>query len=212
MAVTSKSLHHSNVVIVFSDTGFRSPEIGELASLYSGEDARGARFIEDPVLQTKLLALPKLNIKITIEGMRLRVDDDLGNDPKEARIIRDLLMTKKKLFSDTKVTGFGFNYDVYYKFNNIIPIRDIFENFFNKEVLGGKELRDIGVQFTVESGGGKIVDTWFFKIVSPLELAVHLNRHFSQSTIPTEKEIARLFENCYNREIDEVIKSFESTL
>jgi len=212
MAITSKSLHHSNVVIVFDETRFEPPDNKDFSSLYGGEDARGLRFLEDPILQTKILALPEAKLKVTLEGFRLRVDDDSDNEPKNSRIIKDVISIKERLFQKIPIAGFGFNYDILYRFNNVMPIQEMFGKFFSGKILESRELRHMGIQFTLESKKGEIADTWFFKIVSPLELAVHLNRHFRRKELPGEKNLVALFGDCYTNDTDEVVNSFESNL
>lgn len=212
MAITAKSLHHANVVVVFRDKHFVSPDIGPFTALYRGEEAKGARFLEDPILQTKMLVLPAIQEKVTLEGTRLRVDDDSGKEPENSRIIKDILRIREELFPDNRITGYGFNYDMVYRFNNVIPIRRIFDNFFGATVLRGRELRDFGFQFTLEAKKAEVVDTFFMKIVSPLELAVHLNRHYAKSVLPEEKILVDLLSDCYTTYVDEVITSFEEDI
>jgi len=213
MAITAKSLHHLNIVCVYSDVGFHTPENGAFASLYSGSDAKGSRFIEDPVLQTKMLVLPEAKIKVTLEGRRLRVDDDSDKEPKDSRVVRDLIAIQAKLFGTTaQLAGFGFNYDIVYRFNTVIPIQALFKHFFGEKALETQTLRDIGMQFVLEDKKRQIVDTWFVKVVSPLELAVHLNRHFNRKALPKESDLVTLFSDCYTKDTDALIQSFEENL
>lgn len=213
MAITAKSLHHANIVCIYSDAGFYMPDNGTFASLYSGADSKGARFIEDPVLQTKMLVLPEAKIKVTLEGRRLRVDDDSDKEPKDSRIVRDMLAINAKLFGTTaKLAGFGFNYDIVYRFNTVIPIQALFKHFFGEKALEKQILRDIGIQFSLEDKHRGIVDTWFVKVLSPLEIAVHLNRHFNNRPLPKETDLVALFSDCYTRDTDALIQSFEENL
>lgn len=213
MAITSKSLHHSNIVFVFDERGFYMPDNATFASLFAGRDAKGARFIEDPVLQTKMLVLPEAKTKITLEGRRLRVDDDSDSEPKSSRVVKDILAVRDRLFGTTAtLVGFGFNYDIMYRFNTVVPIQSIFKRFFGDKALERQQLRDLGIQFSVEDKKRNIVDTWFIKAVSPLEVAIHLNRHFNQKSLPKEADLVTLFSDCYTKDTDSLIAAFEENM
>ena len=208
MKITSKSLHHSNIVFVFDESRFFIPDNRLLNSLYRGEAAIGARFIDDPILQTKVLDLPKLKLQISVEPGRLRIDDNSQEEPENSFLIKEAVNIYQQSFSQNKLIGFGFNFDIYYQTNQVIRLWDLFANFVEKKVLEKNELRDLGVQFTLEKEGGKRREIYFIKITAPLEIAVHINHHFSASKLPEFSAIKKSFEKCYD-ETDETIQNLK---
>lgn len=206
--ITSKSLFSSNIAFIFNEKNFSQPENGQFASLFGGEKAKGAKFIDDPIIKAKVLILPNAGLKLTLKNRRMMIDDQTAKNPKESSLIAEAKDIVDKLFKNQTLDGFGFNFDVYYRFNNVIPIRDIFEHFFGEEMLKKKDLRDFGFQFTLEKKGG-ILDVYFLKITAPLELAVHFNRHFPKKELPNLDDLRQMFENCYN-EMDEAIQNYDN--
>jgi hypothetical protein len=206
--ITSKSLFHTNFVAVFKEEGFAVPDNSQFNSLYQGKDAEGARFIDDPVARTKMLTLPAVNLRIILEGTRLRLEDESGNEPNKSRLAADAANVCNKLFPNRQVLGFGFNMDLYFRFNKVLEIKNYFDYFFKEEVLKKYDLRDFGFQFTLDRSSKEIVDIWFLKITSPLELAVHTNRHFNLVQLPDHQNLQKLLETCYN-EADFVVESLK---
>jgi len=215
MRITSKSLHHSNIVFVFDESRFIAPENHVLASFYRGEAAIGARFVDDPVLRTKILELPKLKLQISVEPVRLKIDDNSQEEPEKSFLIKEAVNVFQQLFSqNSKLIGFGFNFDIYYQTNQVIRLQDFFAGFAGKEALKKSELMDFGVQFTLEKDGGKKREIYFIKITAPLEIAVHVNYHFPSLKLapplrlPELSEIETSFSKCYN-ETDEIIEGLK---
>lgn len=221
MDITVKSLHHSNIVFVFEQNKFLMPENAAMLSLYQGQMAAGATFADDVVLRTKVLDLPRLKLQISLEPNRLRLDDNSQQEPAETILIKEATSAYRQLFPQSPLIGFGFNFDLYYQFRDVIMIKDFFELFADPEILEKADLRNLGVQFTLEKEGGKRQETYFLKITAPLEMAIHVNYHFSAKELPilppnlgasqelTKERILplqKLFEKCYN-EIDEVIQN-----
>jgi len=181
MKIVSKSVHHSNIVFVFDGSRFVVPENHEFTSFYRGEEAAGARFIDDPVLRTKVLDLPKKKIQITVEPQRLKVDDNSQEDPERSVLIAEAEKVYRQFFLSCKLIGYGFNYDIYYQTDGVIRTSDLLEKFVGKEALWKSDLLDIGVQFTLAKDDGKR-ETYFVKITSPMEVAIHVNYHFPART------------------------------
>jgi hypothetical protein len=208
MDITSKSLHHSNIVFVFAEGKFLMPENAAILSLYQGQVAAGATFADDAVLRTKVLNLPRLKLQIGVELNRLRVDDNSQQEPNETTLVNEALSIYPKLFPQTSLIGLGFNFDIYYQFREFIRLKDFFELFAEPKILEKADLRDLGVQFTLEKEGGKKRETYFLKITAPLEIAVHINHHFATTKIPDQSALQKLFEQCYN-ESDEIIQNLK---
>ncbi len=59
-------------------------------------------------------------------------------------------------------------------------------------------VKDFGWQFTLSKQKGRKLETYFFKAVSPIELRVHANFHFSDHEFGSPKDLQEQFEKCYN--------------
>ncbi len=206
--ITSKSLHRSNVAFVLDQRGLLLPENENFIGLYSGELSRGSRFIDDPVFQMKILSVPALKMTFTLEGARFRVDEDSEGGIQNSQVIREGGKAFHKLFPGRSIDGFGFNFDIYYRFSEVIPLDYLFGVFVDGKILEKSALRNLGLQFNLEKDGGKRSETYFLKIASPLELIVHANIHFSASKLLPEDRLQDIFEKSYN-DIDEVIENLK---
>jgi len=182
------------------------PENSAILSVYPSPANGGANFADDVTMRAKVLDLPRLKLQISIEPNRLRIDDNSEGELKESILLKDSTMICKKLFPSTPLTGFGFNFDMYYQFENVLMIKEFFSRFIEAKVLEGANLLDLGVQFTLEKEGGLRRDTYFLKVTAPLELAVHVNSHFFTTQILEQAETQELFEKCY-REVDGIVEN-----
>lgn len=209
MVITSKSLQRSNVAFVFKQEGFIVPENGEFTILYTGESAKGANFIDDPVMRLKVYSLPKLKMTFTLEGTRFRIDQDPEDGNLNLATISESLNAYKNLFPKCALESYGFNFDIIYRFDNTLQLNYLFGLLADGgKILAKKDLVNLGVQFTLQkptSGGS---ETYFLKIVSPLELSVHANYHFDSGKLPDEPKMKDLFQKNYE-EADEVIKNLK---
>lgn len=208
MNITSKSLYNSNIVFVFEEGNILLPDNSILTSLYRGKEAAGARFVDHLTLNTKILDLPELKIKIVTEPSRLRIEDLSQENPDNSKLIQEANNVYQKLFSQSSLIGFGFNFDLYYRFDNLIQVQELFKNLVNQKILNEADLRDLGIQFTLDKDGGKKQEIYFVKITAPFEIAVHANHHFRLKKLPGQNEIERLFKKCYAN-IDPVIENLQ---
>lgn len=203
--ITSKSLHHSNIALLFHEKSFALPESADLMALYRGEEAKGARLVDDPVLRAKVLTLPALKTRITVEYPRVRIDDESGVELEKSRLAKDARNTYDALFSRFPLAAWGINMDIYFRTQNMIQLRELFLPYFEEEALVGADLLDTGIQFTVRKK--KYVEVWFLKVTAPLEVAVHVNRHFTGVDFPDQKGLEDALEKCYN-ETSEMMEHF----
>jgi hypothetical protein len=222
MKIVSKSLHHSNIVFVFEAGKLVFLDNSNLLSIYKQSEIEGANFVDDTALKIKILNLPKLKIQIVVEPDRLIIDDNSQAEPNESNLIWQAAYIYWNLVRQFKLTGFGFNFDIYYKFNETIPMQEIFLNLANKKILEDSDLLDWGMQFSLDKKS-KQRDQYFMKIISPMEISVRLNNHFTFEDLPIlppnlgendelkkERiiELQNLFINCYNK-ADEVISNLK---
>ena len=206
MKITYKSLHHVNIVFIFDEKKFVMPENSAILSVYPSPANGGANFADDVTIRTKVLDLPRLKLQISVEPNRLRIDDNSEGELKDSMLLKDSTMICEKLFPNPKLTGFGFNFDLYYQFENVLMIKEFFSRFIEAKILEGTNLLDLGVQFTLEKEGGLRRDTYFLKVTAPLELAVHVNSHFFTPQILDQTATKELLEKCYE-EVDGVIEN-----
>lgn len=194
--IVSQSLHHSNIAFLFDEKSFLLPENADLVGLYRGDEAKGARLTDDPVLRAKVLMLPAIQTRITVEHPRVRIDDESGAELDKSRIAKDARHAYDALFSRQPLSAWGINMDFYFKTQNLIPIRDLFFSYFAEDALPGADLLDTGIQFTLRRK--KFTEVWFLKVTAPLEIAVHVNRHFPESVFPNEQGLQDALLKCYN--------------
>lgn len=207
MIITSKSLQRSNVAFVFKQEGFVMPENGEFTILYTGESAKGANFIDDPVMRLKVYHLPKLKMTFTLEGTRFRVDHDTEDGNPNSAIIAEGLNAYRSLFSKCNLESYGFNFDIIYRFDNTLQLNHLFGLITNSDkILDKRDLTAFGVQFTLQRPNKN--ETYFLKIVSPLELVAHINYHFNSNQLLDEQKMKELFQKNYE-ETDEIIKNLK---
>ena len=206
MKITYKSLHHVNIVFIFDEKKFVMPENSAILSVYPSPANGGANFADDVTIRTKVLDLPRLKLQISVEPNRLRIDDNSEGELKDSMLLKDSTMICEKLFPNASLTGFGFNFDLYYQFENVLMIKEFFSRFIEAKILEGTNLLDLGVQFTLEKEGGLRRDTYFLKVTAPLELAVHVNSHFFTPQILDQTATKELLEKCYE-EVDGVIEN-----
>ncbi|MFZ2303835.1 MAG: hypothetical protein WAV98_03560 [Minisyncoccia bacterium] len=203
--ITSKSLHHSNVALLFDEKSFAIPESADLVALYRGEDAKGARLVDDTVLRAKVLTLPAIKTRITVEYPRVRIDDESMSELDKSRLAKDARHAYDTLFKKHPLTAWGINMDIYFRTQNLIQLKELFLPYFSEEALVGADILDTGIQFTIKKK--KVVEVWFLKVTGPLEVAVHINRHFKDVDFPDEKGLQEELMKCYN-ETDKMMEHF----
>lgn len=208
MVITSKSLQRSNIAFVFKKEGFIEPENSVFAGLYTGELAKGARFMDDPTMKLKVYHLPKSKTTFTLEGTRFRVDHDTEDGNMNTGVVSDGLSVYKNLFSGCGLESYGFNFDIIYRFDNTLQLDYLFGRIVdNGRILEKRDLTALGVQFTLQRPNNRS-ETYFLKIVSPLELAAHINYHLNSDRLPEDAQLKGLFEKSYS-EVDEIIKNLK---
>ncbi|MBI5077806.1 MAG: hypothetical protein HZB11_00325 [Candidatus Yonathbacteria bacterium] len=203
--ITSKSLHHANIALIFNERDFALPESADLMALYRGADAKGARLVDDAVLRAKVLTLPAIQTRFTVEHSRLRIDDESGAELAKSRLAKDARHAYDALFKRYPLGAWGINMDIYFRTQNLIQLRELFLPYFGEEALTGADILDTGIQFTLKRKN--FVEVWFVKITAPLEVAVHVNRHFRGVDFPDEKWLEDALEKCYN-ETDKMMEHF----
>lgn len=206
--ITSKSLYHTNIAILFDESKFKAPDNSQFASVFSGIEATGIRFIDNPVMKSKVLVVPYFESRIILEGHRVRIEDESKRELQASMLPYQLHKTKEAIFNDIPIVAYGFNFDIYYRFNTFVPIKEIYASMFKMEKSETRDVLDVGIQFTLDNQKEHYKEVWFTKVVSPLELGVHINRHFDSNKFPNVDELKDQLVKTYE-EADSIIKSFK---
>ena len=204
MNIISKQIEMSNTVAVFGDKFFL-PSPAHFMSLFDHNGLKGSNFVDDTAMRLIVFEMPALKFRYVFENKRFRIEETGFRYPEESRCVVEMHRIIESLYKNVPTLAFGFNYDVIYKFDHIIPQREIMGNF----IKGDKHdyIKDFGWQFTLEKEKGKKLETYFFKAVSPIELRVHTNFHFNDKADFRSEEFQNKFEHYYKK-IDEVFKDF----
>jgi hypothetical protein len=186
------------MIFVFERGVSLVPEPSELVELFKGDRGRGMQLADDPMLRMKVIDLPALGLQIACEEHRIRFEDLEAREPassplpaEAARILTRLTENRR-----TKFQGYGFNFEVFYQTQDIIPIGEQY-TAVSQPLPFGDHLLDFGWQWSVARKDGKEVDAYFMKVTAPLEFALHHNAHFHASRVPAERELAVEFSNAY---------------
>lgn len=202
MTITAKHIQRSNIMLIYPVGTLKLPEPTEVFSLYSGKDASGSIFSDTPSLGTRIFEFPVPGFQIIFEPDRLRLEDKSSRQPKESRLALEMQRIITALYPAINPTAFGFNYDIIYRLDTVVPTREIMSGFLRESLL--EEIKDFGWQYTLNKDKGKRAETYFFKVVSPIEYGVHANFHFNRSDLPKSNDLQMMFERSY-ADVDESI-------
>jgi hypothetical protein len=196
--IRSHSLHQANVVFLFREP-LTPPENADFTRLFSGAEAEGMNFMDNAVMQAKMLSVPKLGVSVVWEGNRLRIEDQKQREPEDSTLMADAIRAYEKLFVNRNMAleGFGFNFDTYYQTKEVIRIDDHLSKLYPAGLMMGNTLLDIGWQWTMAEKDGNHIHGYFVKVTAPIEFMMHYNAHTKIDTMPTEKELTTLFKKAY---------------
>jgi len=202
MNIISKQIERSNIIFLFPQGMFPIPEAAEFFRLHTENELKGSNFVDDSVMRLRIFDLPASKLKWMFEPDKVRLDDVGNRRPSESKMAREFVRFLGA-FGKRKAAAVGFNYDVIFKTDVVIPMKEIMGNFLGDEEA--ERVKDFGWQYSVSRHKGAKTELYFFKAVSPLELAVHVNVHFQGTDVPEEKNLERLFEECYT-DLDKAIE------
>lgn len=202
MNITAKQIEKSNAVIVFPKGISAVPETGAFYGLQNEQAIKGSGFSDDQTLGFRLFDLPALKYKYVFEAGRMMVEDTGFRKPEEAGCAKEIYRIWSGLSSHVKPAAYGFNFDLVYRTDAVIPQREILKPFLKERLQDN--VRDFGWQFSLTKDKGRITELYFFKVVSPLEISVHANFHFVGGDIPDAKAFQALMDKCYT-DMDEIM-------
>jgi hypothetical protein len=201
MAIVARNLEGISAVLVSLSHGLASPEPQQVFSLFTGDIGKGARLLDDVALHVKVFTFPAMNLQIVFERTRIRFDATTPKKPDELRLGEIMAHVAKALYPDIPFQKIGFNYDIAYQYDVVIPQRQLWERFIAKDAL--EDMTHFGFQMSFQKEKGKRRDTYFCKVVSPLELRVLANIELDRA-LPTTEEAQKLYTQCYT-ECQEIV-------
>ncbi len=202
MNIIGKSPQHSNVVFVSSkQDSMPALDVGTMYSLFPGDAARNSSLIDDAAMGFKIFSFPNHRVRIIQEQNRVRIEDISAKNPEESKIGEEAHRIIRALFPPRSFQSYGFNFDVYFRFDNVIPQREILSNFLSAEKL--EDVRNFGWQFTIHPQKDDRKSTYFFKVISPIEIALHANVHHENGIPNSAEELQKACEKNY-QDIDAI--------
>jgi hypothetical protein len=202
MNIVGKSPQHSNIVFAsFIKDSIPALDASKVYSLFLGEASKNSSFIDDTTMGFKIWSFPESKIRIIQEPGRIRIEDMSQKSPNESKIGEEAFRIISAFFEPKSFGSFGFNFDVYFRFDNVIPQREILKNFLSQDKM--EDVSDFGWQFRLNSQKDKKKLTYFFKVISPLEIALHANVHYEKNAPSSAQELQEIFEKSYE-DIDDI--------
>ncbi|MEK7641692.1 MAG: hypothetical protein AAB365_01735 [Patescibacteria group bacterium] len=200
MTITAKHIQRSNIIVTFPDGTLRLPEAAQIFALYTGEAAKGSVFSDTPSMATRVFEFPVPGLQWVFEPNRIRIEDKSARQPSESRLAYELHRVLAVLYPDRKPAAYGFNYDSIYRVDTVIPTGEIMKSFLKPSAV--EDVADFGWQYTLSKDKGKRTETYFFKVVSPIEYSVHANFHYNETVLPKSGDLQSGFERSY-ADVDE---------
>ncbi len=194
MAIIARNLEGISAVLVSLSHALASPEPQKVFALFTGEVGKGARLLDDTALHMKVFTFPAMNLQIVFERTRIRFDATTPKKPDELRLGELMAHVAKNLYPEVPFQKLGFNYDIAYQYDVVIPQRQLWERFIAKDAL--EDMTHFGFQMSFQKEKGKRRDTYFCKVVSPLELRVLANIELD-CALPSVDETQVLYTRCY---------------
>lgn len=193
MAIVARNLEGINAVAVSPAQRLALPEPQHVFALFPGAASKGSRLLDDTALHMRAFTFPELSLQLIFEPTRIRLEATTPHKPTELRLGEILHTVEKTIFPKNTFERHGFNYDIAYQYDAVIPQRALWERFVSKDVL--ENMTHFGWQMTLQKGKGEQKETYFFKVVSPLELRVLANIEIDHKH--EEFDAQRKFEECY---------------
>lgn len=193
MQITARQPHEITAVAVSTKGRLPLPEPHAFFALFPGEGA-GAQYFDDPALGVRSFTLPKLQLRITFERIRMRVEDTGSRRVEDLKLGETLGMLAESLFPKASFDRYGFNYDVVYRYDDVIPSRSVMSSFVEEGML--EAVSHFGWQFTLNKEKGRRRETYFCKVISPLEVQILANVEFERA-FPSQEALQKSFEKSY---------------
>jgi hypothetical protein len=195
MNITAKHIQRSNIIVIFPQGTILLPEASQIFGLYTGEQAKGSTFSDTPSMATRIFDFPVIGLQWVFEPTKIRLEDKLSRSPKDAKLAHEMRRVLAALYPEQIPSAYGFNYDMIYRIDTVIPIKEIMGSFLKPSST--EDVKEFGWQYTLVKDKGKRAETYFFKMASPIEYGVHANFHFNESVMPKSEDLQASFERKY---------------
>lgn len=202
MAIVARNLESVSLVVVAGET-LPLPDPAAVFAHFTGDEAKGARMLDDTALHLRSFLLPGANMRIIFEPTRTRFENLTVQKPAEGTFAERAARALHALYPKRPFPRIGFNFDIAYQYDAVIQQRVILGAFIDKDTL--EDTTHFGWQFTQAKEKGTRRETYFCKVVSPLELRVMANIELDRPLSPSPEETQSLFERCYT-ECQEIVE------
>lgn len=194
MAIVARNLEAVSIVAVVPEHHRMSmPAPDAVFALFPGSGSKGARLLDDTALRVRVFTFPELSFRLIFEPTRIRLEALTPKKPDELRLGEVLQAVCRQLYPAHAFARIGFNVDIAYQYDAVIPQRELWARFLSKDAL--EDMTHFGFQMSFQKDKGRRRETYFCKAVSPLELRILAN--IELDGIHAETDIQQLFEQCY---------------
>lgn len=200
--IIQKSPQRSNIVFILPNNGIASIDSSLVLGLFKKEQLAGMTLTDDPALQLRIFNFPAAKMKIIFEENRIRFEDETALEP-DLSFASEVFRIYATLLRGINPTAFGFNYDIFYRFDNVLAWRNSMSAFLDEEILD--DVKDFGWQFSLNKTKEQKTESYFLKLISPIELALHTNHHFLHWGPKDAKELGLAYKSCW-KDTDEIFK------
>lgn len=202
MQIQSQKITKLNITAVFRKINHSRLSAEMMRNIFQLNKKDNSPFFE-PSPDVKILLLPTEKKDALVEHNRLLINDYSGEKPTESSLIKYFKTAFDNLTDKSKITAYGFNYDLLIKSKNKI-------NF--KKFLGNTLLKSLLTTSILESGVRVLFDKaqlrYDLQIVpagSPNNILIHINAHYSSKKINFQD-----LKKQFNKHYLELIKIIES--
>lgn len=195
MNITAKQPERSNIICVFPKGSLVLPEPAKLFSVYTQGDIAGSQYSDNGVMGVRVFEFPALGLQWVFEPDRIRIEDRRHRSADESKLGQEIVRVIAALYPNAAPTAYGFNYDILYRMDNVIPLRDVMAHFVKTSTL--ENVQDFGWQYSLSFDKGARTEMYFFKVVTPIEFSIHANFHFNRQGLPTGEFMQTAFAKGY---------------
>ncbi|MAG44896.1 hypothetical protein CL633_03330 [bacterium] len=181
MQIKFQKIRQLNITIIFTDIDYSPITAQIMRKIFdlSEEEEKSSPFLElSPGI--KILNIPSRKKEIIFEKKRLQINDYSSRETEKSELIKYSKIALNNLTDKTKITAYGFNYDVEVETNKKINFKKFFGHAFIRS-LQGSSIKKGGIRATFNKES-KQYDLG----ISPIEdtkLLFHLNIHYSSEKI-----------------------------
>lgn len=194
MAIIARTLEGITCVAVTAAPPLGMPDPARVLSHFSKPDQAGARYLDDAALGVRVFTFPQVELRLIFEPSRVRVEAMKPRKPDELKLAEILSTLVYDLYPKMPFPRYGYNYDITYQYDAVIPQQHVIGAFLDKETTD--KTTHFGWQFTIQKDKGKRKETYFMKVTSPLEMRTMANIEFD-AALPKAKESQAAFVKCH---------------